>query len=67
MSESERKCTPGSLTEDQLERVAGGGLTPSQLDPRKDGVQALIPRMEGIDKPQAYLFWTHWVPHVPRG
>ena len=44
MSESERKCTPGSLTEDQLERVAGGGLTPSQLDPRKG-------RRSGVNSP----------------
>jgi hypothetical protein len=50
------------LGEEMLERVAGG-LTSSQVGPRGD---AVTPAYTSPDKSQAYLSWTHWVPHPPR-
>jgi hypothetical protein len=49
------------LGEEMLERVVGG-LTASQVDPRGNGGPPLI---TSLDKPQAFLSWTHWVPHLP--
>ena len=50
------------LGEELLERVAGG-LTSSQVGPRGD---AATLSYTSPDKSQAFLSWTHWVPHVPR-
>ena len=50
------------LGEEMLDLVAGG-LTSSQVGPRGD---AVTPLDTSPDKLQAFMSWTHWVPHLPR-
>ena len=59
MSKSERKCTPVALTEEHLERVAGGLINPRNPVVVGTVAEGTIPHMDRIDKLPIYLLWIH--------